>query len=193
MDIFKNSRAKIPAFRIAHLSSVLIVVSALLSVLLFSSCGIGHGEDSPSNIILFIGDGMGEAQAIAGSYFATGEATGLSFQQFPVRSSVTTRSADNPITDSAAAATAMATGRKVNNGVLSVALPGDGKPLETILEFALRRGKRAGIVTTTTITHATVRLPLLPTNLLERMVLPLHRTCCMGQNRIYCLEGVGRE
>lgn len=155
MEASRNNRAKILAFRIAHLSLVLIVVSALLSVLLFTSCGMGHGEDSPSNIILFIGDGMGEAHAMAGSYFATGEATGLSFQQFPVRSSVTTRSADNPVTDSAAAATAMATGSKVNNGVLSVALPGDGKPLETILEQALKVGKRAGIVTTTTITHAT--------------------------------------
>ena len=98
---------------------------------------------------------MGEAQVIAGSYFGTGIEEGLSFQQFPVRGRVTTFSADSDITDSAAAATAMATGRKVNNGVLSVAIPGDGKPLETILEQSMRRGKGGGVVTTTSSTHAT--------------------------------------
>jgi alkaline phosphatase len=66
-----------------------------------------------------------------------------------------TSSADNEVTDSAAAATAIATGRKVNNGVLSIALPGDGSPLETLLEHYARSGKVTGLVTTTTITHAT--------------------------------------
>jgi len=143
--------------RLGRLSFLLfiIAVSGALILSFLVSCSINGGDDSPRNIILFIGDGMGEAQVKVGSYFATGMEAGLPFQQFPVRSVVTTYSADSPITDSAAAATAMATGRKVNNGVLSVAIPGDGEPLETILELSLKQGRRAGIVTTTSITHAT--------------------------------------
>jgi alkaline phosphatase len=59
------------------------------------------------------------------------------------------------ITDSAAAATAMAAGQKVYNGVLSVALPGDGKPLGTVLEQAAAQGKGTGIVTSSYLTDAT--------------------------------------
>ncbi|MCX7787397.1 MAG: alkaline phosphatase [Spirochaetes bacterium] len=135
--------------------TLLIVAGFAFLLGLFGSCGLNGGDPSPRNIILFIGDGMGEAQVRAGSYYATGMEVGLSFQQFPVCSRVTTFSADNSITDSAAAATAIATGKKVNNGVLSVAIPGDGKPLETILELAKKQGKRVGIVTTTSLTHAT--------------------------------------
>jgi alkaline phosphatase len=64
-------------------------------------------------------------------------------------------SGPNGITDSAAAGTALATGRKVNNGVLSLALPGNGQPLETILEHLADQGKLTGLVSTSTITHAT--------------------------------------
>jgi alkaline phosphatase len=59
------------------------------------------------------------------------------------------------ITDSAAAATAMAAGQKVYNGVLSVALPGDGLPLATALEQAAAQGKGTGIVTSSFLTDAT--------------------------------------
>ncbi|MFA1820006.1 alkaline phosphatase [Virgibacillus oceani] len=64
-----------------------------------------------------------------------------------------TVSADNAITDSAAAGTAMATGKKTNNGMISMSP--DGEELETILEASKDAGKSAGIVATSTITHAT--------------------------------------
>lgn len=59
------------------------------------------------------------------------------------------------ITDSAAAATAMATGQKVYNAVVSVALPGDGRPLGTVLEQAAAQGKGTGLVTSSYLTDAT--------------------------------------
>ncbi len=62
---------------------------------------------------------------------------------------------DDTPTDSAAGATAMATGRKVFNGVCSVALPGDGSDLETALEAYKNQGKKTGLVTTDDITEAT--------------------------------------
>ncbi len=64
-----------------------------------------------------------------------------------------TSSAGSSLTDSAAAATAMATGYKTTNGVIG--LDPDLNFLPTILEDALREGKSTGLVTTTQITHAT--------------------------------------
>ena len=66
-----------------------------------------------------------------------------------------TASADNAVTDSAAGATAMATGVKVGNGVISRALPGDGAYLETIVQRSKMEGRSVGLVTTSHLTHAT--------------------------------------
>ncbi|MCR2823687.1 alkaline phosphatase [Lederbergia panacisoli] len=64
-----------------------------------------------------------------------------------------TYSANTPVTDSAAAATAMATGFKTNNGMISIAP--DGKKIKTILEVAKEARKGTGLVATSTITYAT--------------------------------------
>ena len=108
-----------------------------------------------NNIIMFIGDGMGPEHVKAASIYSYGTESGMFFQSFPVASNITTFCADNAVTDSAAAATAIATGHKVNYAVVSAALPGDGSELETILEYYKARGKSTGLVTTTYITHAT--------------------------------------
>jgi alkaline phosphatase len=68
---------------------------------------------------------------------------------------VTTYSADSAVTDSAAAATAMATGHKVNNGVISTAYPGNGNDYITLLELYKARGARTGLVTSDAMTGAT--------------------------------------
>lgn len=106
----------------------------------------------PRAVILFIGDGMGTGQVAAARAFA---GRPLVFETWPSHTRVATGSANNPVTDSAAAATAMATGRKVDNGVIGSALPGDGAALETLAELAHRQGRRFGLVTTTFVTHAT--------------------------------------
>ena len=108
-----------------------------------------------NHVILFIGDGMGFEQVKAAGMFATGRPGTLSFEMFPFHGSVHTVNAEGEVTDSAAAATAMGTGIKVGNGVISMALPGNGTPLETALERFKASGKSAGLVTTTIITHAT--------------------------------------
>jgi len=64
-----------------------------------------------------------------------------------------TYSANSAVTDSAAAGTAMATGSKTNNGIIS--MDPDGNKLETILQAAEKSGKSSGLVATSTITHAT--------------------------------------
>lgn len=98
---------------------------------------------------------MGYEQIKAANLYLYGEEGRLGFEDLPVQGSVTTRSASSSITDSAAAATAMATGHKVNNGVISKAIPGDGSSYKTALETHQDLGKSTGIVTTAMISHAT--------------------------------------
>lgn len=64
-----------------------------------------------------------------------------------------TQSANNLVTDSGAAGTALACGFKTNNGALGV-LP-NGQPVGSVLEAAKLNGFNTGLVVTSTINHAT--------------------------------------
>lgn len=143
MDMIRRGECK---------TRVLISLILLVCYILLAACGTGTDDAWPRRIILFIGDGMGPEQVVAGSYYL---GRPVSFTEFDVRATVTPHSADNPITDSAAAATAIATGQKVGNGILSIDVSGTGAPFETILEKAARAGMLTGLVTTTYLTHAT--------------------------------------
>ena len=112
----------------------------------------GSPAQSAKNVILVIGDGMGYEHVKAASYYLSGAEGNLRFEPY-YKCGVTTRSLNSSVTDSAAAATALATGHKVNNGVISQSPT--GAPYETILEAAKSLGKRTGLVTTVPITHAT--------------------------------------
>ena len=111
--------------------------------------------EKPRHVILFIGDGMGTEHIKAAGMYSTGVSGLLSFESFPYKTLVNTASASGSITDSAAAATAIATGESVDNGVISVRIPGDGAELTTLLELFKASGKSTGLITTTYITHAT--------------------------------------
>lgn len=128
--------------------------------LLFALVGLwlfaGFAVAAPLNVMLFIGDGMGAEQIEAGRFFDNGDTQLLTMETLPHSGLMTHNNASGGTTDSAASATAMATGQKVNNGVISVALPGDGSELTTVLEILQTQGKRAGLVTIDTdITDAT--------------------------------------
>jgi alkaline phosphatase len=77
----------------------------------------------------------------------------LNLDRMPVIGLVRTSAANKLITDSAAAATALSTGFKTNNGEIGMN-PQDEKML-TILEAAMARGMAGGLVATSAITHAT--------------------------------------
>ncbi|MFW6145884.1 MAG: alkaline phosphatase [Planctomycetota bacterium] len=111
----------------------------------------------PRCVIVMIGDGMGFEQVKAASLYAYGREGALAMQQMPHQGEMTTYPAPGPdhVTGSAAAGTALATGRKANNGVVSLAIPGDGQPLTTALELHARWGHMTGLVSTTTMCHAT--------------------------------------
>jgi alkaline phosphatase len=116
-----------------------------------SALEIAYGR--VSGIVLFIGDGMGDAQRTAGTWYQYGAAGSLHMDSMPAAGWSQTASLNNPITDSAAGATALATGYRTNNGFISV--DSDLKPLTTILERAQSLGWSVGLVTTTQISHAT--------------------------------------
>jgi len=76
------------------------------------------------------------------------------FRRFTSIGFSVTCSADNLVTDSAAGATAIATGNRTNNGWVSLN-PETEQPMQTILELAKKMKKRTGVVVTCSITHAT--------------------------------------
>ena len=110
-------------------------------------------DDEPLSIILMIGDGMGRAHVELGRLVEFGSSGILSMQGAPLEINVTTHTSDDQVTDSAASATAMATGHKTENGIVSM-LP-NGTAVDTILEIARANGKATGLVATTLIQHAT--------------------------------------
>ncbi len=77
----------------------------------------------------------------------------LNLERFKTTGLITTHAANSFVTDSAAAATALATGYKVNKGAISCRP--DGMSLKTLLEYAHENGKSTGIVVTSSVTEAT--------------------------------------
>ena len=112
------------------------------------------GAASPRYVFLFIGDGMSTPQRMVADEFSRAIGRGgLAMNRLPYQSTTRTRSANAIITDSAAAATAIACGEKANNGALGIAP--DGTRLESVAEVARGKGMKVGIMTTVTIVHAT--------------------------------------
>ncbi len=121
----------------------------LILILFFNSCALFDNPKTPKNIILFIGDGMGLAQ-ISALKTVTGQPN---FDRFKTIGLLTTHSADEYVTDSAAGATALSTGYKTNNQFIAVSP--ENKPLKTVLEYAREKGKATGLIATSGINHAT--------------------------------------
>ena len=109
--------------------------------------------DSDPSIILMIGDGMGYEHVELTRLVEKGESGNLSMQQLTWNASAATYSANQAITDSAASATALATGVKTNNGMIG--MDPDEQVLENILEYAQDLNKSTGVITTVTVYHAT--------------------------------------
>lgn len=132
----------------------------LVFIMLFS-CGIffvGCKEQTPKletsnniqNLIVLIGDGMGENH-IENAKIEYGISS-LEFENdYKCKVNTSSKTLLGP-TDSAAAATAMATGQSVKNKVVSK--DGD-KDIQTILEYASSKGMKTGVVTTDKLSGAT--------------------------------------
>lgn len=106
--------------------------------------------ETPKNVIFLIGDGMGVSHIHAGLTANKGK---LFLENFKHIGFINTSSADKYVTDSAAGGTALSTGKKTTNGAIGVDV--NKQPIKTILEDAEDKGLATGLVSTSSITHAT--------------------------------------
>jgi alkaline phosphatase len=131
--------------------SILLIILCT-SITICFSCAKQEVNAIPEirNVILMIGDGMGIPAVYAAM---TVSDQPLNIERCPVAGMQTTFSSDNYITDSAAAGTALATGTKTKNEAIGV--DPLGIRLTSILEIAEEHGLATGLVSTSSITHAT--------------------------------------
>ena len=133
----------------ARVKMVCLVFAAALAL---SGMGaLASAAPVADSAILLIGDGMGSVQIELAREAAGGAP--LAMERMPFSGIMTTHAADRAVTDSAAAGTALATGRKTNNGMIGVSPAGER--LETILERCRRAHKSTGIITTDSLHGAT--------------------------------------
>jgi alkaline phosphatase len=123
------------------------------------SATVAGSAGSAKNIIFVVSDGMSQgALSMADLYLrhTTGTPSrwmNLYSRPDARRALMETASASSPVTDSAAASSAWASGIRVPNGSLN--LQGDGTRNLPILREARTAGIAGGLVTTATVTHAT--------------------------------------
>ncbi|CAH1406605.1 unnamed protein product [Nezara viridula] len=130
-----------------------------------ATLNLKHNFNVAKNVILFIGDGMGPYTVTAARIYSEGETGYLSWERFPHIGGIKTYTNDYQVPDSAATATAIYTGVKVNQGTLGVdvsvkrldcnASLVEKSHLVTLATLAQEAGKATGILTTTRVTHAT--------------------------------------
>ena len=127
------------------------------------------GQSKAKNIIFVLGDGMGISTLTAARIFVgqqqglLGEEFALSFEAFPHSALIKTYNVDLQTPDSAGTMSALMTGVKTNEGIIS--LPdsvkrGDcssmvDKILPTLMDIAKEKGKSTAMITTARVTHAT--------------------------------------
>lgn len=112
--------------------------------------------ERPDYIFYFIGDGMGMGPVMAAQTYnrmVLGSEQPLTMMQFPVVGWSQTWSASSPVTDSAAAGTALSTGHKTKNGMLG--MDPDTVPVYSVAADLQKAGYGIGIVTTVSADDAT--------------------------------------
>ena len=128
--------------------TILFLAAFLLSA---GSLAAQTSAEGVRNVIYLIGDGMGLAQVsmlkIENGYEPT------AFDRAEGVALISTYSANNRVTDSAAAGTALATGGKTNNSVLG--LDSEGNALHSMMERAAERDMATGLAVVTYLQHAT--------------------------------------
>ena len=134
---------------------------ALVLIVLLAGCAVSPSGDgqagTPKNIIIMFADGTAPTQLEFGKYTARHlRNEGFAVTDIMLREGtlglLSTHPANAFITDSAAGASAMSTGRKVNN--FAISMTPDGQRHTTLMQAAKARGKRIGIVTTATVYDA---------------------------------------
>lgn len=111
---------------------------------------------APKYIFYFIGDGMGHGAVMLAQLYKSrvlGDSLPLSMLSMPVVTMATTYSASSPVTDSAAAGTALATGHKTKHGMLG--MTADTVAVNSVAKVLHDNGFGVGLVTTVAPDDAT--------------------------------------
>jgi alkaline phosphatase len=137
----------------------LLVAASLLSPTL-ASPALAQTPHKAKNVIIFLADAGGVPSVNAASLLGYGQPLKLHVQQWPNLGLSDTTPVDQFVSDSANGMSAIMTGVKTRNGVISQtpdAVRGktDGAPTKTLLEYAEERGLRTGVITSQPITDAT--------------------------------------
>ena len=148
-----------------HLFKTIVFASSICA----GSYGCASAPNVPVNVIVMICDGWGYNHVDAASIYQHGQTGVQVYERFPVQFAMSTYPSGGSYgpqeawsqfdyhlqrpTDSAAAATAMATGVKTHNGAIGVDTT--GVPLKNIVQRAEELGKATGVVTSVQFTHAT--------------------------------------
>ena len=121
---------------------------ALFCLLLFAAFGVFYFQhwvvQKPFGVILFIGEGLAPARLAPTRIYTGGVDKPLTLDALPHLALVKNYSNDFAVTDAAAAASAMATGIRVNSRTIGAG-PHDTAP--TLLDLAHRSGRATGLVT----------------------------------------------
>ena len=130
---------------------------ALFCLIVFLAFGVIYFRywvvQKPFGIILFIGEGLGPGRLAMTRIFAGGVDKPLAIDSLTYSALLKNYSNDFATPDEAAAATALATGVKVNNG--SIGIDAEGKTLKNLMELARASGRMTGLVTNGRLTDAT--------------------------------------
>jgi alkaline phosphatase len=130
---------------------------ALFCLLVFAGFGVVYFQhwvvQKPFGIVLFIGEGLAPGRLAATRMYAGGADAHLALDTLEHVALLRNYSNDFATPDSAAAATAIATGVKVNNRAIGV--DSEGKSLANIVEAAREHGRATGLITNGNLTDAT--------------------------------------
>ncbi len=130
---------------------------ALFCLLVFLAGGVlfyvNWVVQKPFAIILFLSENLSPSVLTSARIYAGGADYRFELEKFPHLALLTTQANDFAVSDSAAAAGAVATGQKPNNRTLR--LEASPAPLPTLLELARKSGRATGIVSNTSLTDAT--------------------------------------
>src|SRR5438552_10471643 len=133
-------------------------ILALICLFAFAALGVLYFKDlvvqKPFGIMLFVGEGLTAQRTAATRVYIGGADNRLAMDGLEFSARLRNHSADFAVPDSAAAASALATGIRVKNGTIAIAE--SGAPLQTILEIARKEGRSTGIVTDGALTNPTM-------------------------------------
>lgn len=130
---------------------ILALAAAMVVAPIEANARKKKSQPEVKNVIMLIGDGMGTAHISA--LMLEEKYQPINMDRAQAAALIKTYSANNRVTDSAAAGTALATGSKTGNHYLGVTIEGD--TLISLITRAERCGMQTAEVVTCYLTHAT--------------------------------------